>query len=229
MQRLWDDIEDDPAHRGDRRPGRAAGALAGRGARVRARRLHALAAAGRPRRHRAHAAAHRRGRRRTRPSRQAVVSPASVPTSPDTTEMSCDTSAIALLSAAKRLRGERNDHPIVVQYIVPGGHVPNKAQFVEMLAERLDGDKKSAHGRTRRGDRQCLRRGRKGERVALTGFGDFRKARNGGARMARNPATGAAVRVKKTARAGLPRRRRVQGDHQRCPQARRGPGAAGGR
>ena len=36
----------------------------------------------------------------------------------------------------------------------------------------------------------------KGERVALTGFGIFEK-RTRAARMARNPATGAAVRVKK--------------------------------
>ena len=38
----------------------------------------------------------------------------------------------------------------------------------------------------------------RGERVALTGFGIFER-RERAARMARNPATGAAVRVKKTA------------------------------
>jgi DNA-binding protein HU-beta len=76
--------------------------------------------------------------------------------------------------------------------------VPNKAQFVEMLAERFDGDKKRAAAALDAVIDTVYAAVAKGERVALTGFGIFEK-RERAARMARNPATGAAVRVKKTA------------------------------
>jgi DNA-binding protein HU-beta len=80
---------------------------------------------------------------------------------------------------------------------VLGGHVPNKAQFVEALAERLDGDKKRAAAALDAVIDTVYAMVAKGERVALTGFGVFEK-RDRAARLARNPATGAAVKVKKT-------------------------------
>ena len=76
--------------------------------------------------------------------------------------------------------------------------MPNKAQFIELLAERLDGDKKRAAAALDAVIETVYANIAKGERVALTGFGIFER-RVRAARMARNPATGAAVRVKKTA------------------------------
>jgi DNA-binding protein HU-beta len=76
--------------------------------------------------------------------------------------------------------------------------VPNKAQFIEMLADRFDGDKKRAAAALDAVIDTVYAAVARGERVALTGFGIFEK-RERAARMARNPATGAAVRVKKTA------------------------------
>lgn len=75
--------------------------------------------------------------------------------------------------------------------------MPNKAQFIEALAVRLDGDKKRAAAALDAVIDTVYAAIAKGERVALTGFGVFEK-RERAARMARNPATGAAVRVKKT-------------------------------
>lgn len=76
--------------------------------------------------------------------------------------------------------------------------MPNKAQFVEALAERLDGDKKRAAAALDAVIDTVYAMVAKGERVALTGFGVFEK-RDRAARIARNPATGEKVRVKKTA------------------------------
>jgi len=76
--------------------------------------------------------------------------------------------------------------------------LPNKAQFTELLAERLDGDKKRAAQALDAVIDTIYANVAKGERVALTGFGIFEK-RVRAARIARNPATGATVRVKKTA------------------------------
>jgi len=76
--------------------------------------------------------------------------------------------------------------------------LPNKAQFTELLAERLDGDKKRAAQALDAVIDTIYANVAKGERVALTGFGIFEK-RIRAARIARNPATGATVRVKKTA------------------------------
>jgi DNA-binding protein HU-beta len=76
--------------------------------------------------------------------------------------------------------------------------VPNKAQFIELLAERLDGDRKRAAAALEAVIDTVYANVAKGERVALTGFGIFEK-RIRAARTARNPATGAAVKVKKTA------------------------------
>jgi DNA-binding protein HU-beta len=75
--------------------------------------------------------------------------------------------------------------------------VPNKAQFVELLAERLDGDKKKAQAALDAVIDTVYHSVSKGERVVLTGFGVFEK-RDRAARTARNPATGASVKVKKT-------------------------------
>jgi DNA-binding protein HU-beta len=75
--------------------------------------------------------------------------------------------------------------------------VPNKAQFVELLAERLDGDKKKAQAALDAVIDTVYQAVSKGERVVLTGFGVFEK-RERAARTARNPATGATVKVKKT-------------------------------
>ncbi len=76
--------------------------------------------------------------------------------------------------------------------------MPNKAQFIELLAERLDGDKKRAAAALDAVIDTVYANIAKGEKVALTGFGIFEK-RIRAARTARNPATGAAVKVKKTA------------------------------
>jgi DNA-binding protein HU-beta len=73
----------------------------------------------------------------------------------------------------------------------------NKAQFVESLAERLDGDKKRAAFALDAVLDNVYAYVVKGDRVALTGFGVFEK-RERAARTARNPATGASVKVKKT-------------------------------
>ena len=75
--------------------------------------------------------------------------------------------------------------------------MPNKAQFVELLAERLDGDKKKAQAALDAVIDTVYHAVSKGERVVLTGFGAFEK-RDRAARTARNPATGATVKVKKT-------------------------------
>lgn len=73
----------------------------------------------------------------------------------------------------------------------------NKSQLIEKLAERFDGDKKAA-GHAVDSVLDLLQRTvAGGERVVLTGFGAFEKV-DRPARMGRNPATGEAVRVKKT-------------------------------
>jgi len=80
---------------------------------------------------------------------------------------------------------------------VQGGHVPNKAEFIEELAGRLQTDKKQAGMILDTVLDSIYGHVSKGEKVVLTGFGIFEK-RDRAARMARNPATGASVRVKKT-------------------------------
>jgi DNA-binding protein HU-beta len=75
--------------------------------------------------------------------------------------------------------------------------VPNKAQFIELLADKFDGDKKMAAQALDAVIETVYVNVAKGEKVALTGFGVFEK-RERAARMARNPATGAPVKVKKT-------------------------------
>jgi DNA-binding protein HU-beta len=75
-----------------------------------------------------------------------------------------------------------------------GGLVPNKAQFVEMLAERLDGDRKRAAAALDAMIDSVYSAIARGEKVAITGFGVFER-RDRAARTARNPATGAPVNV----------------------------------
>ncbi len=75
--------------------------------------------------------------------------------------------------------------------------MPNKAQFIELLADRFEGDKKRAGAALDAVIDTIYANVAKGERVALTGFGIFEK-RDRAARTARNPATGASVKVKKT-------------------------------
>ena len=75
--------------------------------------------------------------------------------------------------------------------------MPNKAQFIELLADKFDGDKKRAAAALEAVITTVYANVAKGERVALTGFGIFEK-RDRAARIARNPATGASVKVKKT-------------------------------
>jgi DNA-binding protein HU-beta len=73
----------------------------------------------------------------------------------------------------------------------------NKAQLVEALSQRLESDRKRAQQTVEAFVDTVYRTVQKGEKVAITGFGVFEK-RERAARMARNPATGEKVRVKKT-------------------------------
>jgi DNA-binding protein HU-beta len=72
--------------------------------------------------------------------------------------------------------------------------VPNKAQFVDMLAERLDGDRRRAAAALDAVIDSVYAAIARGERVAITGFGVFER-RDRAPRTARNPATGASVQV----------------------------------
>ncbi|WP_238450838.1 HU family DNA-binding protein, partial [Micromonospora sp. 4G55] len=72
----------------------------------------------------------------------------------------------------------------------------NKAELIEALAARL-GDRKTATAALDAVIAEVQGAVTKGEKVAITGFGAFEK-RVRGARTARNPRTGEAVKVKKT-------------------------------
>ena len=72
--------------------------------------------------------------------------------------------------------------------------MPNKAQFVDSLAERLDGDRKRAAATLDAVIDTVYAAIARGEKVAITGFGVFER-RDRAARTARNPATGATVNV----------------------------------
>src|ERR1043165_9411898 len=77
-----------------------------------------------------------------------------------------------------------------------GGNNVNKAELIEALSARL-GDKKSANAALDAVLAEIQAAVTKGDKVAITGFGVFEK-RVRGARTARNPRTGEAVKVKKT-------------------------------
>src|SRR4029450_4056123 len=72
----------------------------------------------------------------------------------------------------------------------------NKAELTDALAGRL-GDKKAATAALDAVLAEIQSAVTKGDKVAITGFGVFEK-RVRGARTARNPRTGEAVKVKKT-------------------------------
>ena len=72
----------------------------------------------------------------------------------------------------------------------------NKADLIEALAERL-GDKKAATAAVEAVVDTVTRAVVKGEKVAIAGFGVFERVERA-ARTARNPATGATVKLKKT-------------------------------
>jgi DNA-binding protein HU-beta len=72
----------------------------------------------------------------------------------------------------------------------------NKAELIDALATRL-GDKKAANAALDAVLAEIQQAVTKGDKVAITGFGVFEK-RVRGARTARNPRTGEAVKVKKT-------------------------------
>lgn len=73
----------------------------------------------------------------------------------------------------------------------------NKSELIEAIAARLDGDRKAAATAVDGVLDEITRAVVRGERVALTGFGTFEK-RVRAARTARNPATGEAIKLKKT-------------------------------
>ena len=73
----------------------------------------------------------------------------------------------------------------------------NKAELIDALAVRL-GEKKSASAALDAVLAEIQGAVTKGDKVSITGFGVFEK-RTRAARMARNPRTGEAVKVKKTA------------------------------
>lgn len=73
----------------------------------------------------------------------------------------------------------------------------NKSELVEALAARLEGDKKTAGKAVDEIVDLVLRSVVKGEKVSIAGFGVFEK-RARAARIARNPATGESIKLKKT-------------------------------
>ena len=73
----------------------------------------------------------------------------------------------------------------------------NKTQFIDAVAERLNADHKSTAAILDAILDEVYANVSKGEKVILTGFGAFER-RDRAARIGRNPATGAKVRVKKT-------------------------------
>jgi DNA-binding protein HU-beta len=76
-------------------------------------------------------------------------------------------------------------------------HVPNKSEFVDQLAKRLDGDRKRAAAVLDAVIDNVYAAIDRGEHVAITGFGVFER-RDRAARTGRNPATGESVQVPAT-------------------------------
>ncbi len=72
----------------------------------------------------------------------------------------------------------------------------NKSELIEVVSQKL-GDRKSASTAVEAVVDAITRAVAKGEKVGITGFGVFEKVERA-ARTARNPATGAAVKLKKT-------------------------------
>lgn len=90
----------------------------------------------------------------------------------------------------------------------------NKAQLIKAVEQRLETGERSAKEAVDHVVDIIVRSVAKGERVAISGFGVFEKRRRG-PRIARNPKTGAAVKVKATSvpafRAGSPFKEVVSG------------------
>jgi DNA-binding protein HU-beta len=84
-----------------------------------------------------------------------------------------------------------------VVIVVYGRELVNKAELIDALAVRL-GEKKTASVALDAVLAEIQAQVTKGDKVSITGFGVFEK-RVRAARMARNPRTGDAVKVKKTA------------------------------
>ena len=76
------------------------------------------------------------------------------------------------------------------------GHALNKADLIERITDRV-GDKRTATNAVEAVVDAITRAVAGGEKVAITGFGVFEKV-DRAARTARNPATGATVKLKKT-------------------------------
>ncbi|MGN6598893.1 MAG: HU family DNA-binding protein, partial [Actinomycetes bacterium] len=74
----------------------------------------------------------------------------------------------------------------------------NKAQLVEELAKAFDGNRRQAQHALETVVDTITRAVAKGEKVGITGFGSFERIERA-ARTARNPRTGASVKLKKTA------------------------------
>jgi len=79
-----------------------------------------------------------------------------------------------------------------------GGNAVNKAQLIEALSTRFDGNKRAAAQALESVLDTITRQVAAGEKVGITGFGTFEKI-NRPARMVRNPRTGERKRAKKTA------------------------------
>jgi DNA-binding protein HU-beta len=73
----------------------------------------------------------------------------------------------------------------------------NKAELIEAVASRLDGSKKAAGEAVEAVFDEIIRAVASGEKVAITGFGNFEKS-DRAARTGRNPRTGEAVKIKAT-------------------------------
>ena len=89
----------------------------------------------------------------------------------------------------------------------------NKRDLIDAISGRL-GDKKTATEAVNAVLDTIQSTVAKGDKVAITGFGVFEKAVRP-ARTARNPATGATIKVAEVVGAQVPRGRGLQGDRQR--------------
>src|SRR6202000_347806 len=73
----------------------------------------------------------------------------------------------------------------------------NKAELIDALTDKLGSDRRSATAAVEKGVDTIGRAVHKGDSVTITGFGVFEQRRRA-ARVARNPRTGEAVKVKPT-------------------------------
>jgi DNA-binding protein HU-beta len=91
----------------------------------------------------------------------------------------------------------------------------NKKDLIDAISSRMDADKKTATEAVNAVLDTIQAAVAKGDKVAITGFGVFEKSVRP-ARTARNPATGAAIKVPKTSvpkfRAGADFKAMVNGD-----------------